>query len=243
MTIEDLQKRSFLDPRTKLLMMITLPTFVMGNSGGDYLNVYKWIFLALPVFLLLKAKNYRAAVRGVLLYVLAYVLTWYVLPMLDSGPLYMLIGTFSMIFMGVLPCALIAVYCLGTTTVSEFIYGMEKLHIPQTITIPLSVMFRFFPTVLEETESVNNAMKMRGIRFGGYGASRMLEYRIVPALVCSLKVGDELSAASLSRGLGSPVRRTNICKIGFRLQDILIIGICLSAFVLLILSLFGVRLW
>lgn len=44
--------------------------------------------------------------------------------------------------------------------------SMERMHIPQKITIPMSVMFRFFPTVGEEYGSIADAMRMRGIRFG-----------------------------------------------------------------------------
>jgi energy-coupling factor transport system permease protein len=58
----------------------------------------------------------------------------------------------------------------------------------------------------------------------------MLEYRWVPMKMCSLKIGEELSTAALTRGLGSPTKRTNICKIGFHAQDI--VFMLLSAFCL-----------
>ena len=66
-----------------------------------------------------------------------------------------------------MPCIMMGYFVISTITVSEFVAALEKLHIPQTITIPLSVMFRFFPTVLEEFNAINDAMRMRGIRFGG----------------------------------------------------------------------------
>ena len=44
---------------------------------------------------------------------------------------------------------------------------MDKLHMPDTLTIPMCVMFRFFPMIREENESIRAAMKMRGVRFGG----------------------------------------------------------------------------
>ena len=73
-------------------------------------------------------------------------------------------------------------------------------------------------------------MRMRGVRFGGGKAGSILEYRMVPMMICSVKIGEELSAAALTRGLGGPVKRTNICKIGFRAQDIVLLLICLGAF-------------
>jgi len=114
------------------------------------------------------------------------------------------------------------------------------MHISEKIVIPISVMFRFFPTVGEEFNSINAAMRMRGIRFGGGRAGKMLEYRLVPLLTCSAKIGEELSAAALTRGLGGEVRRTNICRIGFKIQDIIFIALCITAFAAAALAYLGV---
>ena len=48
-------------------------------------------------------------------------------------------------------------------------------------------------------------MKMRNIRFGGKNPFLMVEYRLVPLMVSVVKIGDELSAAALTRGLGAPL--------------------------------------
>ena len=65
-------------------------------------------------------------------------------------------------------------------------------------------------------------MSMRDIKFGGTKALQMIEYRVIPLMTCSVKIGQELSAASLTRGLGGPDKRTNICKIGFGWCDALV---------------------
>ena len=82
-------------------------------------------------------------------------------------------------------------------------------------------------------------MRMRGIRFGGKKTVKMLEYRFVPMMICSIKIGEELSAAALTLGLGAPVHRTNICKIGFKALDIVLIAFCAVLFILTILRKFG----
>jgi energy-coupling factor transport system permease protein len=121
------------------------------------------------------------------------------------------------------PGLLMGYFLLTTTTVSEFIAVMEKVHLPRQIIIPLSVMFRFFPTIKEESLSINNAMRMRGISFGKSKGSllSLMEYRFVPLFISCVKIGEELSCSALTRGLGSPVKRTNICKIGFGVSDLL----------------------
>ena len=109
---------------------------------------------------------------------------------------------------------------------------MKRMHVSEKIIIPLSVIFRFFPTIGEENRAIADAMRMRGIRFGGKHPGRVLEYRLIPLMISIVKIGDELSAAALTRGLGAPVRRTDICKVGFHTQDFAMIVVCLAAFVL-----------
>ena len=58
----------------------------------------------------------------------------------------------------------------------------------------------------------------------------MLEYRLVLLMISVVKIGDELSAAALTRGLGAPGKRADLCEIGFHWQDVLLIALCLTAF-------------
>ena len=139
----------------------------------------------------------------------------------------------------VLPGLAMGYYTVRTTTVSELVAAMQRIHLTEKLIIPLSVMFRFFPTVGEEYHAIGDAMRMRGIRFGGKKTVKMLEYRFVPMMICSIKIGEELSAAALTRGLGAPVRRTNICKIGFKALDIVLVAFCAVLFILTILRKFG----
>lgn len=236
------RKLGFLDPRTKLILLAALPTFLMSGMGGDEMQPFHIIFPLLSLMLLVSAGNIRSALVGFCVLIGTYLLWHHFAPQL-SGGLYTILQILYGVIIGIVPCALMAVYAISTTTASEFISAMERLRIPSLITIPLSVMFRFFPTVREEAASINNAMRMRGIRIGGKSASQMLEYRMVPVLMCSLRIGDELSAASLSRGLGSPQKRTNICRLKFHVQDLLMLLVCAAALLTWILGLLGVYLW
>ena len=121
---------------------------------------------------------------------------------------------------------------LSVSSVSDFIAAMKRMYLSEKIIIPMSVIFRFFPTIGEENAAISDAMRMRGIRFGGKHPGKMLEYRLIPLMISVVRIGDELSAAALTRGLGAPVRRTDICKIGFHAQDVLMIAICAAGFVL-----------
>ena len=181
----DVENRGIVfDPRTKMLLLITMTVFVLGGAGGDILNPYMPLVCAVPCILFLLAKKWKTAFRYAVLYSIAYVSFQYFGPR-TTGIVNSLIGGCCGIFSRFLPSIMIGSYLIETTTVSEFNAAMYKMHVTEKITIPLSVMFRFFPTVVEEFASINAAMQMRDIRFGGKNAVNMLEYRMVPLMVCT----------------------------------------------------------
>ena len=149
-----------------------------------------------------------------------------------------LLGGMVGIYTYILPGFVMGFYLIDTTSVSEFVAAMERVHAPQGLVIPVSVVFRFFPTVKEEYAAIRDAMKMRGISTFR-SPMQMLEYRIVPLMISVAKIGEDLSAAALTRGLGAPIKRTNICKIGFGAVDVVFFLAslpCWAAFVMGVLA-------
>lgn len=236
------ERASLLDPRTKLALLFLLPAFLLSGAGGAYFAPVRMVLSILPFALLFLSGNGRKAAEGLLIWAAADVSWRLAQPHLGPVP-YILLMILHGFAVRLFPCALLGIFVLNTTTVSEFVAGLNRLHVPKLITIPLSVIFRFFPTVLEETRAINQAMRMRGIRLGGCRAGEILEYRVIPAMMCSLKIADELSAAALSRGLDSPGRRSSICPIRLRFRDYFLFLLCFAVLLLWLLSLAGVRLW
>ena len=101
------------------------------------------------------------------------------------------------------------------------------------------MLFRFVPTLGEEARAVGSAMRMRNLRLGKAGPVSLVEYRLVPLISCAVQIGEDLSAASLTRGLGAPVRRTNICDIGFGAADVVVWAACAVSVGLLVASSLG----
>ena len=158
---------------------------------------------------------------------------------LVEGPLNFAIVASCMIASRFLPTIATAYFVFATTTVSEFMAAAERVHAPQWLVIPLSVLFRFFPTLGEEARAVGSAMRMRNLRLGKAGPVSLVEYRLVPLISCAVQIGEDLSAASLTRGLGAPVRRTNICDIGFGAADVVVWAACAVSVGLLVASSLG----
>ena len=213
-----------LDPRTKLLLVFAEAFFVLADTGGERLSWFRLAFAILPFLLLLVSKRYQTFVTGMLVFAATECFKTFLFPGM-RGAMAVLMMILILLISRFLPAFLMGSYVIRTTKVSEFKAAMERMHAPDELTIPMCVMFRFFPTVREENASIRAAMKMRGIGLGGKKASRMLEYRLVPMISCTAKIGEELSAAALTRGLGKSRKRTNICKIGFGIFDMMIFAL------------------
>lgn len=232
MSICNIQKEKkgiVLDPRTKLLLLITITTILLSTGNEGIMNIVKPILSMIPFLLLLTERQFKTAGKYLVLYVLCFIFERIALSLIGGVPSFLLLFICS-IMTKFSPGIMMRTFLLKSTSVSEFIAAMQKMHISEKIVIPLSIIFRFFPTIKEEYEAINDAMKMRGIEFGGKNPFLIIEYRLIPLMYSVIKIGDELSVASITRGLGAPVKRTNICKIGFHIQDIFFLVICIVCF-------------
>lgn len=209
-----------LDPRTKMLILALFSVVVMIDVVDGPAYVVRIIMTFIPVFLVcLEGKIYIAA-RFTILFIAASLVQSYTQQHI-GGISKMLVLFVCFMITQFAPVMITVWYCISTTKISEFMAAMNRMHAPQGLSISLAVMMRFFPTLAEEYCSIRDAMKMRGIAFGGGKITKMITYRLIPLLFSSISIGDELSAAAITRGLGAPVRRTNVCEIGFHVYDVL----------------------
>ena len=132
------------------------------------------------------------------------------------------------------PGTMMSAFFFTSNQVSDFIAAMNRMHVTEKIMIPMSVIFRFFPTIRKDNSAIGDAMRMRGIRFGGKHPGKMLEYRLIPLIISIVGTGDELFAAVLTRDPGNPVKYTDICELGLHLQDIIMTAPCAVCFILTI---------
>ena len=229
-----------LDPRTKLVYTFTVGFFCLLLIGGSTQSL-SWVRMALTVsvcLLLIGTRHLSVAAVYFAGLVGCHLIAAYALPHIAGAVGWLLYASVSIITQ-VLPGALAAYWMLATTTASELVAALQRMHIPQAVTVPLAVMFRYFPTAMAEQRAINDAMRMRGVRFGGGKASELFEYRVVPLMTNSVRIADELSQAALTRGLGAGRHRTSIARIGLHAMDLLILSACLACFVTLFTSAWG----
>lgn len=213
-----------LDPRTKLLLMGFIAVTELMN-GSDYFTV---AVAAIPVFLLAQNRQWKLA------FCYAALLTMGMIVKVHQGqfglpmPVNMVAVLLTGFVLRLAPAFAMAAYFVATTTASELVAALGRLGVSRSVTIPVSVIFRFVPTMGEEFASINDAMRMRGIRIGSSkfwrNPAALLEYRFVPLVISLAKIGNELSAAALTRALERPGVHTSIARIGIRPVDIVAIS-------------------
>ncbi len=232
LSTDERKKRAFrLDPRTKLLIMVMVSSVMFEYD----ITIFFFGLAVVPLVLLVNNQQYKLSVIYCGLFLLAvytYTLQNAVQVNQIANALFVLL---SSLVLRLFPMFMMGAYIVTSTTVSEFVASMERMHVSKVIVIPLCVMFRFLPTIREESVSIKHAMCIRDIQFGTkrfwVNPLSFLEYRIIPLITSVVKIGDELSAAALTRGLGSPVPRTSIAKIGFGLFDVVFLIITMILFI------------
>ena len=213
-----------LDPRSKLLILVLFSVVVMIDVVDGPAYIVRVIMTFIPVFLVCLEGKVHVGARFTVLFVAASLLQNYTQQNI-AGIFKMLVLFLCYMITQFAPTIITVWYCISTTKISEFMAAMNCMHVPQGLSISIAVMMRFFPTLAEEYRFIRDAMKMRGIQFGGGKATKMITYRLIPLMFSSISIGDELSAAAVTRGLGAPVKRTNVCEIGFHIRDFLIIAV------------------
>ncbi len=228
-------RQMYLDPRTKIFLCLTVSFVMLAGDGMGTMRYVQPVLAIVPLVFLLLLKKTWIAVYYVGMYIITTTLPYLLLPHLPSIVNFLFTGVIAVCTQA-LPSMSMFCLLILTTTVSEFMAAMDSLHIPKKLTVPISIMFRFFPTIREEYAAIRDAMRLREV--GSWrNPIEMLEYRLVPLLMGLVSIGNDLSASALTRGFHAPTRRTNVCPIGFHWQDAVAFIFCMVVIVIFSLSL------
>lgn len=207
-----------LDPRTKFYMLL-IGTADLFLAPTLYYEISLVAFIAI-FGLMCGVKRFTLKMTGiytVLMILYQMGIHWM------SGWLQIAIVTFTFYIRKIFPCSMMGGILVGTTRVNEFMAAMNRIHLSKSITIPMTVMIRYIPMVREDWGYINDAMRMRDvdptIRSFLTHPIRTIECIYVPMMMSALKVADELSAASVTRGLENPKHRSCMVDLRFTWKD------------------------
>jgi energy-coupling factor transport system permease protein len=135
---------------------------------------------------------------------------------------------------------LMSLQMIMKTPPGEIAAALLKIGIPNKAVLMVVVIFRFAPTVSSEFSAVLEGMKCRGLlstKAIVNSPVATLEYAIVPLLLKSLNVADELSVSAVVRGVEKPGRKSSYYRNEIGRNDV----ICIAASLVAAIALFFAR--
>ena len=224
-----------LDPRCKMALLILIGCvsyFLNGEVGSLALVAGFGLFIAF-------GNGGRWAGKLLVFYgITAYLnalLRYSSIPVLS-----IIMSVFGVTILKLILIAMMGLWILRTTPMDDLMVSLQRLRLPQSVTIPLVVMFRYIPTLRIEYRQIRSTMDIRGIsdtlwkRVSHPLAT--IEYILIPLLMRCLKVTDELAASGTTRGLELECKRYALRPIRFSWPEILVslLGILFMAALLVL---------
>lgn len=208
------------DPRIKIIISLSFSLPMLWAAQGISLFVTA---LAAAAVLRLAGQG-RTAGRCLAVYAVCWSAVYW---LAGAGwKIGVLASMFLFTVMKFMPMMMLAYWLVSTIKTGEFIAALERMRLPAAIIIPLAVLLRFLPTVQSEFRCIRDTMKMRGLAFSVrallFHPIRTMEYMLVPLLLRSVKVADELSAAAFARGLDSGSPRTSLRDVRILWSEVLL---------------------
>lgn len=194
--------------------------FVVGLLGLTVVHsmdpIFEWIAIVIISVMYLINGFRKDAIKNIFLFAILFLAPNF--KILAQLP-FVIKFLFSLIFvirMFYIPFAA-GKFLVKTSDVGSIISSMDALKIPSVISIPLAVMFRFFPSFLEEKNNIKMAMKIRGIETKN--PFKYLEYVSVPLLIISSNIADDISKAAETKCIANPIKKTRYIKVGVGIID------------------------
>lgn len=201
--------------------------FILGLTVVHPLHdVCTWgIVLFIAICFLLNG-HWQACIKGMVFFLILFPLPSF--DILYEFPFYlkMLISVLVMIRMFYLPF-LAGTFLMETSDVGSMISSMDTLRVPKAISIPIAVMFRFFPSFNEERKNIKCAMKIRGISFKNPIA--YVSYVTVPLLIVSSNMADDIAKAAEVKCIEKPGHKIRYIQVGIGWMDFVYVGVVLFA--------------
>lgn len=217
-----------LDPRMKLLMLIlfTTATYISRNTW-----VLLWDYIIIVALYMIR-RLWRGAWRTGILFG-SFLILEFLIGFIPHEGTKAALGLIIFFLERTSIFFVMGNWMATKLRISDFSTALQNMHFPKGAIITLAVVFRYLPTVSDEFRSIKNTMKLRGI---GLTFKNIIlhpiktgEYAIVPLIIRSMKIADELAASAMTRGLDLETKRTSYREIRLRLKDFVAAGIVVIA--------------
>ena len=182
---QPLHGTALLDPRCKILLLVCIG-FVSYFLAGEVVSLA--LMLVYGLFIALGNGGKWAAKMIITYIVVAYLnalLRYVQVPVLS-----VIMSVFGVTVLKLIPIVMMGLWILRTTYMDDLMVALQRMRLPQAVTIPLVVMFRYIPTLRIEYRQIRSTMDIRGISDTVWKRVchplATIEYILIPLLIHSM---------------------------------------------------------
>jgi cobalt transport protein len=209
-----------LNPLTEIILLISVSIVIFTN-----------ISLKIDIFILVIIAIIAACVglmstslKALSIFTLLQGIKYSIFPILpDIISAYF--GLFVIHMPKLIPIFLVGQILVRTNSIRSIMYALKRIHLPESLIIPLAISIRYFPSLREERTLISDAIKIRGVT--GF---KKIKLGVMPLIVTASNTADELAQAITVRGIENPARKTFVDNARCSIWDGAVIVLCLLMF-------------
>lgn len=195
-----------IDARIRVLLAALLSVLSVMLREDNYLFLFTGLVCMIMIL--------SGVIRSALVQSMTIILCCF-LPLILGEWITGVTRVFILTILQILP-RLLFLRMLGTSltkilSIGEMIETLERLRLPRQIVIPFAVMLRYLPTMKLEMHYIRDSLKIRGIDYSVLAflkaPVKWMEYMLVPILMRSIRLADELAATAMVRGIENHTKR------------------------------------
>ena len=122
-------KQLYLDPRTKIVLCLTVSFIMLDSTYSSIVNGLQIALAMLPLIFLLMLRKYKMAVYYLCAYAFASLVPQLLVPLLPAMINLLFTGMIALMTQ-ILPGMMMAYFLIVSTSVSEFVTAMDRMHVP-----------------------------------------------------------------------------------------------------------------
>lgn len=201
-----MELKTRIDPRIQFILLILMGVAVLFANAVQLLALSGF-----ALFYLVLNGRLISAMKSLLFLALLALFHWFI--QYSDVQILKYFGFFTFLVLRFFPIGLIA-NVLQDVPSGALMSSLQKIGLPKHLIITLSVTLRFFPIISHENAMIQMSAKLRGLSIrqpkNWLHPLSSFEYTIVPLMMRTLKISDELAASAMTKGIDYPQERSSV---------------------------------
>ncbi|MDO5717759.1 MAG: energy-coupling factor transporter transmembrane component T [Tissierellia bacterium] len=211
----------YIDIRVKLILFLICNILVFVRKNLIFgISVFSMIFIISNIL-----GEGKIGIKYLVKYI---VLIGFEYIFINSDNIFLgILGSMCIFIRLLFPIILFANLIIKTSRLNDLMTALYYFRFPRSFIITLVMSIRFFPSLRRELKSIYDGMKLRGYRLNikniVFRPRQLMNAVLVPTIMRSTIIADEIGIAAVTRGIDNPKERTGFIELSMTGKDKIIL--------------------